>query len=172
MKNFMSNKEYSKTRKYFKIMYENGDLTKEVCESKEYLNFLKEENKRQKAKAFVKEFLDKFVESAIFTNIRKKIDIYYDIYKKLLKKQEKLEKELEDLFKNKKVDQRKLDNLRRHGEFSKSQINFIGFIHNFKHFKVDNIFLAEKYQIAAEKELLKVREDIILFSNSLIKTEK
>ena len=104
MKVSMSNKEYSKVRKHFKTMFKYGELTKEVCESEEYLNFEKEENKRKEARAFVKDYLTTMNENPYILDIRKKIDIYDARYRTIFKNGTELEKEVRELFKNKKID--------------------------------------------------------------------
>ena len=171
----MSNKEYSKTRKHFKTMYKNGNLTKEVYESKEYLNFEKEENKRKEAKNFVKEYLETFGNSKFFAKLKERINIYLLKYINLLKRKDKLKKELEDLFASKKIDVKSLEKLKRYGLFNKFKIGFIGFAYNAKDFNfvtTDGIFATEKYEKIAKEELFELRKRIILFSNSLIKAEK
>ncbi len=104
MKSFMSNHEYSKARKYFKTMFKYGELTKEVCESEEYLIFEKEENKRKEARKFVKNFLITMKNNAYFTECKRKIDVYNTKLFNFVEKRKQLKKYVEELFKNKKID--------------------------------------------------------------------
>ncbi len=174
MKVSMSNREYSKVRKHFKTMFKYGNLTKEVCESEEYLNFEKEEKKRKEARDFVENFLRTMKDNPYFTDLKRKIDIYNMKFFSFVEKREQLKEYVAKLYKNKKIDFETLVN------FPKCNIYNLNDC-----YRGIPIFKIEKYssfgslfsKIVEYKEnieyvLLKLRRIVCEFSVELKKMEK
>lgn len=171
MKKFMSKKEYSKVRKHFKSLYENAGLTEQVLKSEEYLNFEKEEIKRQKAKAFVKDFVKNFDKNSVVIDLKKKTDTYSVKYMDLLIRKGKLEEELKDLFKNKKIDRETFDNFKKQGIMHFFTISFLDVAYTVPLNMTDIVFF-ESYIGMIEEDLSKLRFGVVYLSNMLIKAEK
>lgn len=104
MMKVMSNREFSRKRKYYKNLFINNALTEDVCNSEEYKNFECEENKRIKAKEFVKNWLETRKFSSYFINLKNKVDLYLSKYSILSKKRGKLITEFIDLELRDKID--------------------------------------------------------------------